>query len=82
MTEAGLTIGAQSEARRSALTFIFITVVLDMLALGIIVPVLPKLVVQFLAGDTARGAEIYGLFGTVWALMHFLCSPVTGLLSE
>jgi DHA1 family tetracycline resistance protein-like MFS transporter len=56
--------------------------VLDMLALGIIVPVLPKLVVHFLSGDTARGAEIYGLFGTVWALMHFFCSPVTGLLSD
>src|SRR5712691_4362144 len=68
--------------RRAAFIFVFITVLLDMLALGIVIPVLPKLVVDFLAGDTARAAEIYGIFGTVWALMQFLCSPVHGSLSD
>src|SRR5882757_9464607 len=68
--------------RRAALTFIFITVVLDMLALGMIVPVLPKLVEDFVGGNTARAAEIYGLFGTVWALMQFVFSPVLGALSD
>jgi MFS transporter, DHA1 family, tetracycline resistance protein len=48
----------------------------------IVVPVLPKLVVDFLAGDTARAAEIYGLFGTAWALMQFLISPLHGALSD
>jgi MFS transporter, DHA1 family, tetracycline resistance protein len=57
-------------------------VLLDMLALGIIIPVLPKLVVDFLAGDTARAAGIYGLFGTAWALMQFLFSPLHGALSD
>jgi DHA1 family tetracycline resistance protein-like MFS transporter len=68
--------------RRAALTFIFITVVLDMLALGMIVPVLPKLVENFVGGNTARAAEIYGLFGTVWALMQFVFSPVLGAMSD
>ncbi len=68
--------------RRAAFIFVFITVLLDMLALGIIIPVLPKLVVDFLAGDTARAAEVYGIFGTVWALMQFLFSPVHGALSD
>jgi len=68
--------------RRAALVFIVITVVLDFLALGMIVPVLPPLVVDFLGGDTARGAEVYGLFGTVWALMQFVFSPVLGALSD
>ena len=68
--------------RRAALAFIFVTVVLDMLALGMIVPVLPKLVEDFVGGDTARAAEIYGLFGTVWALMQFIFSPVLGALSD
>src|ERR1043166_647759 len=54
--------------RHAALAFIFVTVVLDMVALGVIVPVLPKLVIQFAGGDTARASRIYGLFGTVWAL--------------
>ena len=44
--------------RRAAFIFVFITVLLDMLALGIVIPVLPKLVLDFLAGDTARAAEI------------------------
>src|SRR5260370_39350128 len=73
---------AAATPRRAALTFIFITVVLDMLALGMIVPVLPQLVEDFVGGNTARAAEIYGLFGTVWALMQFIFSPVLGALSD
>jgi DHA1 family tetracycline resistance protein-like MFS transporter len=69
------------EPRRAALAFIFITVALDMLALGLIVPVLPK-VEDFLQGDTARAAEYVGLFGTVWAAMQFLFSPVLGTVSD
>ena len=68
--------------RRAAFIFVFITVLLDMLALGIVIPVLPKLVLDFLAGDTARAAEIYGVFGTVFALMQFLLSPLHGALSD
>jgi DHA1 family tetracycline resistance protein-like MFS transporter len=68
--------------RRAALAFVFVTVVLDMLALGMIVPVLPKLVVTFEGGDTASAARIYGLFGTVWALMQLVFSPVLGALSD
>ena len=72
----------QAAPRRAALIFIFVTVVLDVLALGIIVPVLPALVVDFLGGDTARAAETYGLFATAWALMQFLASPILGALSD
>ncbi|HET8881768.1 MAG TPA: TCR/Tet family MFS transporter [Solimonas sp.] len=68
--------------RRGALIFIFVTVVLDMLAFGIIIPVLPKLVEQFLNGDTARAAQVYGLFGMAWALMQFVFSPLLGALSD
>ncbi len=67
---------------RAAFVFIFITVLLDMLALGIIVPILPALVVSFRGGDTATGATIYGLFGTTWAAMQFIFSPVLGSLSD
>jgi len=68
--------------RRPALIFIFVTVLLDMLALGMMIPVLPKLVVAFEGGDTASGAEMFGLFGTVWALMQFVFAPVQGALSD
>ena len=67
---------------RAALAFVFVTVVLDMMALGVSLPVLPRLVVEFLGGDTRRAAEIYGLFGTVWALMQFVFAPVLGALSD
>jgi DHA1 family tetracycline resistance protein-like MFS transporter len=68
--------------RRPALAFIFVTVMLDMLALGMIIPVLPTLVMEFVEGDTVQAAEIYGLFGTAWALMQFLFQPVLGALSD
>lgn len=68
--------------RKAALAFIFITVALDMLALGMVVPVLPKLVVRFVEGDTGRAALIYGAFVTVWEAMQFVFSPVLGALSD
>jgi DHA1 family tetracycline resistance protein-like MFS transporter len=68
--------------RTAAFIFVFITVMLDMLALGMIIPVLPRLVVDFLGGDTARAAQIFGVFGTAWALMQFVFSPVQGALSD
>src|SRR5204863_6650180 len=68
--------------RKAAVIFIFITVTLDMLALGLIAPVLPKLVLNFLGGDTPGAAKVFGLFGTVFALMQFLFSPVLGVLSD
>src|SRR4051812_31084834 len=67
---------------RAAFVFVFITVLLDMLALGMIVPVLPRLVVDFAGGDSAAGAFYLGLFGTAWALMQFVCSPIHGALSD
>ena len=69
-------------SRPAALAFIFVTVLLDMLALGLIAPVLAPLVVSFLGGDTARAAEIYGLAFTLFAAMQFVASPVIGALSD
>jgi DHA1 family tetracycline resistance protein-like MFS transporter len=73
---------AAPSRRQAAFVFVFITLVLDMLALGMIVPVLPRLVLDFLAGDTVRAADMLGIFGTVWALMQFIFSPVQGALSD
>jgi MFS transporter, DHA1 family, tetracycline resistance protein len=68
--------------RQAAFVFIFATVLLDMLAIGIVIPVLPKLVVDFVGGDSEQAARIFGLFGTAWALMQFLFSPLQGALSD
>ena len=68
--------------RKAAVIFIFITVTLDMLALGLIAPVLPKLVLNFLGGDAPSASKTFGIFGTVFALMQFLFSPMLGVLSD
>jgi len=70
------------KSRPAALTFIFVTVMLDMLALGLIAPVLPKLILDFLGGNASSAATWLGVFGTVFALMQFFFSPVLGVLSD
>ena len=74
-------VGAQPP-RGAAVAFIFVTILLDMFALGLIMPILPKLVESFVDNDTASAARIFGLFGTVWALMQFFFSPILGSLSD
>ena len=66
----------------AAFIFIFVTVALDMFALGVMVPVLPKLIVSFQAGDVARASTIVGVFGFAWALMQFLFQPILGACSD
>src|SRR4051812_5789993 len=73
-------VTAPPTGRRAAFAFIFITVLMDVLALGVIIPVLPKLVLNFVGGDTPKAAHLTGVFGTIWALMQFLCSPLLGML--
>ncbi len=78
--QAKISLGAAR--REAAFIFIFATVLLDMLAIGIVIPVLPKLIIDFLGGDTQEAAEILGVFGTGWAAMQFLVSPLQGALSD
>jgi DHA1 family tetracycline resistance protein-like MFS transporter len=68
--------------RKAAAVFIFVTVGLDMLAVGLIAPVLPQLILDFLQGDMKVAADWNGVFGTVFAAMQFFFSPVLGVLSD
>jgi DHA1 family tetracycline resistance protein-like MFS transporter len=68
--------------RKAALGFIFITALLDVLSIGIMIPVLPNLIKAFNGGDTASASLWNVAFATSWGLMHFLASPVIGLLSD
>lgn len=74
--------GEIAPGRKAAFFFVFVTVALDMLAIGIIIPVLPKLIEQFMGGNTARAAEFVGLIGTMFAAIQFFLSPVLGALSD
>jgi DHA1 family tetracycline resistance protein-like MFS transporter len=80
--QAPASSAASAAPRGAAVVFIFVTILLDTLALGLIIPVLPKLIESFVNNDTASAARIFGLFGTAWALMQFFFSPVLGGLSD
>lgn len=68
--------------RRATVAFIFVTILIDVLAMGLVIPVLPPLIQRFLGGDTAHAAEWIGIFGTAWSFMQFFCSPILGSLSD
>lgn len=68
--------------KNPALGFIFITLLIDIIGLGIIIPVLPSLI-QELTGGTLSDASLYGgwmLFA--YASMQFICAPIMGGLSD
>ena len=68
--------------RKATLAFIFALVAMDVLAMGIVIPVYPKLIEQFMGGDTARAAEIYGYMSMSWGVMQFAFMPLLGMLSD
>ena len=72
---------AAPRGRKAAVGFIFATALLDIISIGIIIPVLPPLVVHFV-GDPAKGAQVYGFFGATFALVQFIVSPFQGALSD
>ncbi len=68
--------------RQAAVIFILVTVTLDVLAMGLIIPVLPKLILDFLGGRMTSAADWNGWFALVFALMQFFFSPLLGVLSD
>ena len=79
MTDAAL---QEPKGRKAALGFIFAAALMDILALGLMIPVLPNLVKQFAGGDTARTADYVLIFAVTWGLMQFFFSPILGMISD
>ena len=73
---------ANPSASRHALAFIFITMLVDTIGLGIIIPVTPKLIVELTGGGMSEAARWGGWLFFVYALMQFLCAPAIGGLSD
>jgi len=67
--------------RKAAVAFILVTALLDVMSMGIIVPVLPQLI-ETLSGVTTAAGLWNGLFVALWAAMQFLFSPIIGSLSD
>ena len=68
--------------RNAAVIFIFVTAAIDMLAFGIIIPVLPHLIVELVGGSISTAASWSSAFATLFMLMQFVCSPIQGALSD
>ena len=67
--------------RVAAMRFIMVTVLLDMVSIGLIIPVLPALVGTFTQSQTEQ-AEAYRLVMLAFGVANFLCSPMLGALSD
>lgn len=68
--------------RKPALIFIFITLFLDVLGVGLIIPILPRLVNELAAGGIASASYVHGTLVGLYSLMQFLFAPVIGNLSD
>ena len=67
---------------RQAIIFIAITLLLDTIGFGLIIPVLPKLLVQLTGEDVSHAAIHGGFLSFLYATMQFVCAPVLGNLSD
>lgn len=67
--------------RQAAIGFILVTALLDILAMGLVIPVLPPLIEEF-SGSASRAGIWNGVLVALWALMQFVASPVIGSLSD
>jgi DHA1 family tetracycline resistance protein-like MFS transporter len=68
--------------KQAALGFIFVTILIDTIGFGIIIPVLPNLIIELTHSTTSEAARIGGWLLFAFAIMQFLCAPVLGGLSD
>ena len=71
-----------SQPRSPGLIFIFITMLIDVIGFGLIIPVLPGLLEQMTGGDLSTASRWGGLLMFTYAAMQFLFSGVVGALSD
>ena len=70
------------DPKKNALTFIFITLLIDVIGLGIIIPVLPKFIGSLIHGDLSLASTYSGWLTFAYAGMQFLFAPIVGALSD
>lgn len=72
----------QADKRPAAMTFILVTLFVDVLGIGIVIPVLPALIKQFVGGDTYVAGWYVGVISASYALMQFCFAPIMGAISD
>jgi MFS transporter, DHA1 family, tetracycline resistance protein len=73
---------SEPQASRHALAFIFITMLVDTIGLGIIIPVTPQLITELTGEGMSEAARWGGWLFFVFAIMQFFCAPAIGSLSD
>jgi DHA1 family tetracycline resistance protein-like MFS transporter len=69
-------------SRRAGTAFVLVTVLLDTLGLGLIIPVAPRLVASFLRDDLEAASHWFGALVSLYAAMQFLFAPAVGAVSD
>lgn len=69
-------------SRKAAMSFIFITLLIDVTGLGIIIPVFPRLIEQLTGGNISQASQWGGILTVIYAVMQFFCAPIIGNLSD
>jgi MFS transporter, DHA1 family, tetracycline resistance protein len=69
-------------ARRGSTTFVFVTVLLDTLGVGLVIPIGPRLVASFLGDDLGAAARTFGALISLYSVMQFVFAPVLGGMSD
>ena len=70
------------QTKQAAIGFIFATILLDVIGLGLIIPVLPNLIEELLNANISEAARYGGFLTATYAVMQFLCAPILGRLSD
>lgn len=73
---------AKQQKRQAAIPFILLTVFIDILGIGIIIPILPELIKDFTGDSTALASWYYGIIAMTYSLMQFVFAPIVGALSD
>src|SRR5207237_876339 len=68
--------------RRASVVFVLITLFIDILGMGLVIPILPRLVQSLLGGAIGEASFAYGLLVSIYAVMQFFCAPILGALSD
>jgi MFS transporter, DHA1 family, tetracycline resistance protein len=68
--------------RQASVVFVLITLFIDILGMGLVIPILPRLVQSLLGGAIAESSFVFGLLVSIYAVMQFFCAPVLGALSD
>jgi DHA1 family tetracycline resistance protein-like MFS transporter len=67
---------------QAALGFIFITMLIDVIGWGIIIPVIPGLIEELIQGDISEAAKVGGWITFAYAITQFVFAPLIGSLSD